>query len=359
MRRMAMRRMAMRRMARKVEPMSDFAAVILAAGEGTRMKSPIAKVLHTVAGRPMIHYPVRAAIEAGAKRVVVVIGHSADDVRAFLTRAFGVSVRMVVQAERRGTGHAALVAMPEVGRAVGVTLILCGDTPLVLPGDLAALVAALCKDRRSPLALLSCMIGDPTGYGRIVRDAQGKVIEVREQRDLRSDDERATREINAGVYAARTAFLEKALAELKPDNLQKELYLTDIVRAAGTLGGVIARSADSCTLAGVNDGTQLACAEAAMHRRIAHRLGECGVMLHGSSRIDDTVEVASGACIGPGVVLSGATVVSEDAVIDVGSVITDSFIGKGAHLLPYSVVTSASVEAGTKIGPFAHVVGAK
>jgi bifunctional UDP-N-acetylglucosamine pyrophosphorylase / glucosamine-1-phosphate N-acetyltransferase len=337
--------------------MSDFAAVILAAGEGTRMKSPIAKVLHTVAGRPMIHYPVRAAIEAGAKRVVVVIGHSADDVRAYLKKAFGDSVRTVVQAERRGTGHAALVAMPEVGRALGVTLILCGDTPLVLPGDLAALVAALTKDGRCPLALLSCMLGDPTGYGRIVRDAQGKVIEVREQRDLGSDDERAIKEINAGVYAARTAFLEKALADLTPDNAQKELYLTDIVRAAAALGGSIARPADAATLAGVNDRTQLACAEAGMHRRIADRLGDRGVTFRGNARIDDTVEVAPGAHIGPGVVLRGSTVVSEDATIDVGGTVTDSFVGKGARLFPYCVVTGATVEAGAKIGPFATLVG--
>lgn len=337
--------------------MSDFAAVILAAGEGTRMKSPIAKVLHTVAGRPMIHYPVRAAIEAGAKRVVVVIGHSADDVRAYLKKAFGDRVRTVVQTERRGTGHAALVAMPEVGRAIGVTLILCGDTPLILPGDLAALVAALSKDGKSPLALLSCTLGDPTGYGRIVRDAHGTVIEVREQRDLMSDQQRAIKEINAGVYAARTAFLEKALADLTPDNAQKELYLTDIVRAAAALGGSITRPADAATLAGVNDRTQLACAEAGMHRRIADRLGERGVTFLGNARIDDTVEVSPGAHIGPGVVLRGSTVVSEDATIDVGGTITDSFVGAGAHLLPYCVVTGANVEARSTIGPFAKVVG--
>jgi bifunctional UDP-N-acetylglucosamine pyrophosphorylase / glucosamine-1-phosphate N-acetyltransferase len=339
--------------------MADFGAVVLAAGEGTRMKSAIAKVLHTVAGRPMIHYPVRAAIEAGAKRVIVVIGHGADDVRAYLAGAFGDRVRTVVQAERRGTGHAALVAMPEVGRALGVALILCGDTPLILPGDLAALALALAKDSRCPLAFLSCIMGNPTGYGRVLRDAGGRIVEIREQRDLRGDQDRAIKEINAGVYAARTGFLEKALADLTPENAQKELYLTDIVRAAGAHGGAVALSADAATLVGVNDMAQLASADAAMHRRIALRLCERGVGCRGNPRIDDTVEVSAGACIGPGVVLRGATVVSEGAVIDVGGVITDSFVGEGAHLLPYCVVTGASVEAGAKIGPFASVVGEK
>jgi bifunctional UDP-N-acetylglucosamine pyrophosphorylase/glucosamine-1-phosphate N-acetyltransferase len=338
---------------------ADFAAVILAAGQGTRMKSALAKVLHSVAGRPMIHYPVRAAIEAGAKRVVVVIGHSADDVRSYLAATFGDHVRTVVQAERLGTGHAAQVAMPEVGRALGITLVLCGDTPLVLPGDLAALARALGDDARCPLALISCAVGDPTGYGRVLRDPRGTVIEIREERDLRNDAERANKEINAGVYAARTGFLEKALAELRPDNAQKELYLTDVVRAAGTQGGAIAVGADAATLAGVNDRTQLASAEAAMHRRIIERLGRTGVSYHGSPRVDDTVEVAPGASLGAGVVLRGATVVLEDATIDVGSVITDATVGKGARVLPYSVVTAARVADGARIGPFANVVAAK
>jgi len=166
-------------------------------------------------------------------------------------------------------------------------------------------------------------------------------------------------EINSGVYAARTVFLEKALSDLRPDNAQNELYLTDIVRAAAEQGGAIARSADAATVAGVNDVVQLACAEAAMHRQIARRLAQCGVSLRGSARIDDTVEVAPGASIGPGVVLGGSTTVSEGAVIDIGCAVTDSIIGKRAHLLPYSVVTSASVDDGATIGPFAEVVGTK
>jgi bifunctional UDP-N-acetylglucosamine pyrophosphorylase / glucosamine-1-phosphate N-acetyltransferase len=343
----------------EANPMADFAAIVLAAGEGTRMKSALAKVLHEVAGRPMIHYPVRAAIEAGAKRVVVVIGHSADQVREYLASSFGDRVRTVVQAERRGTGHAALVAMPEVGRAFGVTLVLCGDTPLVLPGDLAALVRVLGDRPHCPLALLSCRLSDPNGYGRVLRDGQGRVTEIREQKDLRSDAERAVTEINAGVYAARTSFLQRALGGLRPDNAQKELYLTDVVREAGAEGETLALGADAATLIGVNDRTQLASVEAAMCRRIVERLGKAGVSLHGSPRIDDTVEVAPGASIGPGVVLRGSTVVSEDAAIDVGSVVTDSIVGKGARVMPYCVIDSANVEAGKTVGPFANVVGRK
>jgi bifunctional UDP-N-acetylglucosamine pyrophosphorylase/glucosamine-1-phosphate N-acetyltransferase len=334
--------------------MLKLAAIILAAGQGTRMKSAVPKVLHHVAGRPLIHYAVRAAIEAGSSDVVVVVGHGGNDVRAYLQQAFGDVVRTAEQPEQRGTGHAALMAMPALGQAENA-FILYGDTPLVDSRDLRALASALEGRTEAPLALLTCTLGDPAGYGRVLRDAKGAVLGIREHRDLRNEKERAVNEVNPGVYAARVAFLRQALSELKPNNAQHELYLTDIVEAAAGQGGAVALPTDAATLVGVNDRVQLASAEATMHRRIIERLGRAGVTFHGDPRIDDSVQVDPDATIGSGVVLRGNTVVESGALVDVGCVITDSIIEAGAQLLPYSVVTSSRVRKRAKIGPFAHL----
>lgn len=334
--------------------MLKLAAIILAAGQGTRMKSAIPKMLHRIAGRPLIHYSVRAALDAGSSDVVVVIGHGADEVRSYLTAAFGATVRTADQAQQRGTGHAALMAMPALEDAENA-LIMYGDTPLVEPRDLRALAAALESRVEAPLALLTCTLGDPTGYGRILRDDRGQVLGIREHRDLRTEKERAIAEVNPGFYAARVSFLRRALSELKPNNAQQELYLTDIVEAAAKKGGAIAVSTEASSLVGVNDRFQLAAAEDAMHRRIVERLGRAGATVRGDARIDDTVEVEADATIEPGVVLRGKTVVGSGAIIDVGCVLTDAVIESRAELRPYSVVTSSRVRKGAKIGPFAHL----
>src|SRR6266498_753489 len=256
--------------------MFNLAAIILAAGQGTRMKSSIPKVLHSLAGRPLIYYPVRAAIEAGATDVVVVVGHEGEQVQAYLGEMFGKAVRIASQAEQKGTGHAALMAMPEMGTE-DHAFVLYGDAPLVEVSDLRTLAAALEGHPEAPLALLTCVLEDPTGYGRVLRDAKGRVSAIREHRDLRNEKERAIDEVNPGFYAARVSFLREALADLKPKNAQNELYLTDIIEAAEKKGGAIAIPTRAASLVGVNDRVQLATAEGAMHRRIIERLGRAGV----------------------------------------------------------------------------------
>jgi bifunctional UDP-N-acetylglucosamine pyrophosphorylase/glucosamine-1-phosphate N-acetyltransferase len=334
--------------------MHKLSAIILAAGLGTRMKSSLPKMLHLLAGRPIIYYSVQAALEAGATDVVVVVGHGADRVEAYLAQTFGKSVRTAKQAEQRGTGHAALMAMPELVN-VEQTLVLYGDTPLVEVGDLKSLSAALEGHPEAPLALLTCLLEDPTGYGRVIRDAKGRVTQIREHRDLRNEKERAINEINPGVYAARVSFLRKALAELTPNNAQKELYLTDVVEAAGRSGGALALPTAAASLAGINDRAQLAAAEAAMHRRIVERLARAGVTFHGDPRIDDTVEVEPDANIQSAVVLRGKTFVGRGATIDVGCVIVDSVIEAGAEILPYTVINSSRVGPRARLGPFSHL----
>jgi len=335
-------------------PMLKLAAIILAAGHGTRMKSSTPKVLHLLAGRPLIYYSVRAALDAGASDVVVVVGRGAQDVESYLAATFGKAVRTASQAEQRGTGHAALMAMPVLGN-VESTLVLYGDTPLLEVSDLRALATALEGRPDASLALMTCVLDDPTGYGRVLRDDKGRVVAIREHRDLRNEKERAIAEVNPGVYAARVGFLREALGELTPNNAQNELYLTDVVEAAGKKGGAIALPTQPTSLSGVNDRAQLAAAEAAMHRRIAERLARSGVTMHGESHIDSAVEVGLDVTIHSGVELRGKTVVKAGATIDVGCIVTDAVIEAGATILPYSVITSSRVGPRARIGPFAHL----
>jgi bifunctional UDP-N-acetylglucosamine pyrophosphorylase/glucosamine-1-phosphate N-acetyltransferase len=330
-------------------------AVILAAGQGTRMKSSLPKVLHPIAGRPLIHYPVRAALDVGADDVVVVVGHGADRVVEYLSRAFGTRVRTVLQAEQRGTGHAAAVALPALPADSTIAFVFYGDAPLLLGTDLELLERALEGASGAELAFLTCTVDDPKGYGRVLRDGQGRVISIREERDLASDSERAVREINPGMYLARTGFLRRALAELRPNNAQGELYLTDVVEMAARGGGAVAALTDGAGLVGVNDRAQLAAAERFFYARTRERLGKSGVTIHGEPLIDDSVEVRADASIGPSVVLRGQTVIGEGACIDVGCVITDSTIAEGANLKPYTVVTSSRIGARAEIGPYTHL----
>lgn len=335
--------------------MSSLEAVVLAAGQGKRMRSALPKILHAAAGRPLVHYPVQAALSVGAARVVVVVSpETLDPVQSYLVQAFGAERSVTcVQDPPRGTGDAARVGLEHV--SAERVLVLYGDTPLLAPRDLLALVAVLDERPEALLALMTCELDDPTGYGRVLRDAGGQVREVREHRDLANDAERAVREINAGVYASRTGFLKKAVGELSSNNAQGELYLTDVVASAAARGGAAAVRGDREVLLGVNDRFQLAQAEDILFRRIAERHGKEGVSVRGDARIDDSVVIEADAIIEAGVRLRGQTVVHAGAVIDVGSVVTDSEIGAHALLKPYSVVTESTVGHAAQIGPFAHL----
>ena len=330
---------------------STFRAIVLAAGQGTRMKSSLPKVLHPVAGRPMVHHAVRAALDAGAAEVIVVVGHGRDAVTASVTGAFGERVRAAVQAEQRGTGHAALSALPLLPADDEPVLVFYGDAPLIEAATLRALVLARGE---APMAMVTAKLEDATGYGRILRNAMGKVNGVREQKDC-TPDEREIREFNPGVYVFHTGFLRGALPRLSTDNAQNELYLTDTVALAALEGGVMSIVADPATLVGINDLAQLAAVEAEMHARIARRWRSEGVTIRAGAVIDVGVELASDVVLEQRVVLRGETRVGRGARIDVGAVLEDVTIGAGTHVKPYSVLTSSSVGARAQIGPFSHL----
>jgi bifunctional UDP-N-acetylglucosamine pyrophosphorylase / glucosamine-1-phosphate N-acetyltransferase len=338
---------------------TSLTAIVLAAGQGTRMKSATPKVLHEICGRPILHHVVHAALAAGAREVVVVVGHGRDEVTRSLGSAFGEHgvplgrVKTAVQEEQRGTGDAVRCALPHVSASAERVLLLYGDTPLLDPSTLAKLPGAL--DGGAPLALLTMELPDPTGYGRILRDEAGRVIGIREHRDA-SDAERRVREVNPGVYAVRAAFLREAIASLSPDNAQRELYLTDAVAIAGKAGGAVGvLCADAGSLVGINDRAPLAATEEVMYERIADRWRREGVTIRKGARVDASVVLEADAVIEHGVVLRGETRVGRGARVDVGCVLTDVIVAAGAVIKPYSVGQRATIGEAAQIGPFSHL----
>ena len=332
--------------------MSRLTAVILAAGLGTRMKSQLPKVMHPIAGRPLVYYAVRAAFEAGVERAVVVTS-GRKEIEDSLKQEFGERIVAVVQEPPRGTGDAARVGLEQVSSER--VLILCGDTPLVRAEELATLVAALDVPGADELSVMTCTLENPTGYGRILRDGTGRVLAIREQRDLKSLEEHATHEVNAGMYAGKTEVVRRALGEVQPNNSQGEYYFTDVIALLARSSRVTGVSGHADALLGVNDRSQLAQAEELILQRIRTRHAKNGVTVRGAPRIDDSVEIGVDALIDDGVCLRGQTRVGARTVIDVGSVVTDSVIGDGALVKPYTVITSSSVGDGAQLGPFAHL----
>lgn len=332
---------------------SPLTAILLAAGQGTRMKSARPKVLHELCGRPMVHFVVEAAFAAGAGEVIVVVGHGREEVSAYLTRAFGARVKIAVQDQQLGTGHAVRCALPELSPEAERVFLLYGDTPLLHAADLRALAQA--STGSTSLGMITVKVPDPTGYGRILRDEDGCVTGVREHKDA-SAEQRAIDEVNPGVYLARATFLREAVAALTPNNAQNELYLTDIVEAAAKSKGVVSILArDAVSFSGINDRAQLSAAEEVLYARIADDLRRSGVTIRASARVDAGVTVDPEATLEHNVVLRGTTRVGAGARIDVGSVLTDVLVEPGALVKPYTVAQSSIIGERAQIGPFAHL----
>lgn len=331
-------------------------AIVMAAGHGTRMKSRLPKVLHPICGRPLLYFPVRAALEAGAEQVVVVVNpDTCEPVRQSIDRHLSLErLLFAVQDVPRGTGDAVRAGAVELrGQDDDRVVILSGDTPLLTGEDLVPLCSA--ENFDDVLTFTTFNLADPTGYGRILRDAQGEVREIREHRDLRTDEEKATAEVNAGLYAARLGPLGSALERLVPNNAQGEYYLTDVVPLLCREGAVRTVSADPQSLLGVNDRAQLQEVEAILFDRIRRRHARAGVSLVGDPLIDDTVELGTDVRIEAGVRLRGATRIGRETSVDVGTVIEDSTIGEATTIKPYCVLSRSEVGSGVQLGPFAHL----
>ncbi len=343
-------------------------AIVLAAGQGTRMKSSRVKVLHPIAGRPMVRRVVDAAVAAGCDPVVVVIGRQGDAVRHELEHL--PQVRFARQDEQRGTGHAVRCAGPVLERFDGTVLLLPGDVPLIRPETLAAL-AGQREAEGSAVAVLSMVLDDPGWYGRVVRGKDGGVEAIVEARDC-DDTQRAVREVNTGLYAAELGFLfgadgaSGALATLSPDNDQGELYLTDIVAVAaadarqGDDPGAEAREhADPEEVLGINDREERARVEDLLYARTARRWMAEGVTLHdpASIRIDPEVELGGDVVLEPRVQLRSTTRIGAGAVIETGAQLDDCTVGEGARIGVGSVLTAADVAADVQVRPYTVMVG--
>jgi bifunctional UDP-N-acetylglucosamine pyrophosphorylase/glucosamine-1-phosphate N-acetyltransferase len=323
--------------------------VVLAAGPGTRMRSDLPKVLHPLAGRPLIGWVLDAVSAAAASHTVVVVGNGADTVREHLPSDLGIAV----QHERRGTGDAALVGIDALDPACDTVLIACGDTPLLDGG----LIRRLVDEHRASGAtttMLSARVDDAGSYGRIVRGPDGSVERIVEARDA-SPEELAIGEFNAGLYVCDRAALRAALGELGTDNAQGELYLTDaVVRTGGPLAALVADDPD--VAAGVNDRADLAACETVIQARLRRDLLLAGVTMPdpGAVYVDAGVTVGRDTTLWPGTHLRGATTVGEGSIIGPDVVATDSAIGDGCTVLSAHLV-SAHVGDGCQVGPFAYL----
>ena len=293
--------------------MANLTAVILAAGKGTRMKSKLPKVLHKVGGHPMLEHVMDAAEAAGCRDNVVVIGHGAELVRELV----GSRARIALQAEQLGTGHAVLQAADTLKDFTGTVMILCGDTPLLEAEELKKFYAEHVKSGAAA-TVMSAMMEDPFGYGRILRDDNGDVAGIVEQKDA-SEEQKLIKEINTGNYCVEAPLLFEVLRTLGNNNAQGEYYLTDVLAKLRTMGkkvgGVV--TADSEMIMGVNSRRQLAEAESVMRRRILEKLMDEGVtvMDPASTFIEKSVKIAPDTIIYPYTWLQGETVIGEDCEI--------------------------------------------
>ncbi len=331
--------------------MSSTAAVILAAGEGKRMKSALPKVLHRCAGVPLIRYVLDAVAAAGITEVVIVIGAGAGLVRS----ALGDGYRYVLQETQRGTGDAVAKALPQLTPGCRDLLVLCGDTPLLTPGSLTRLLSAR-LEADAAACVLTSIFEDPSGYGRIVRDASGLVTAIVEDGDA-APEQRKIREINTGAYSFDRPALEEALSGLRPDNTQGEYYLTDVISLLCRAGRAVAAfSAPPAETAGINIRRELAAAERIFRQRECERLMDAGVTIidPAVTYIDHGVEVGRDTVIYPFCFLEGHTRVGANCVVGPGTRLVDTDLGGGVVAQSSLLIGSAAGD-GCRIGPFAYL----
>jgi bifunctional UDP-N-acetylglucosamine pyrophosphorylase / glucosamine-1-phosphate N-acetyltransferase len=325
----------------------------MAAGEGTRMRSSLSKVLHPVCGRPMVAWPIAAAREAGAGKVAAIVSPDRD-----ISSGLPEGVEIVVQPESDGTGGAIRAALPLIREAETV-LVLSGDHPLVSAETLAALLASH-RAAGAAATVTTAVLDDPGSYGRVIRDEAGdlaRIVEAKAPGDATAE-QRAIKEVNAGTYAFAAAPLADALERIGNDNAQGEYYLGDVLplmREAGLRVAVHA-APDTTVMLGVNTRAELAEAEAEARHRILerHMLAGVTVVDPGSTWIDADVEIAADARIEPGTSLRGCTVVGAGATVGPHSTLIDSTLGEGAAVL-HSYLVECEVGDGAHVGPFAYL----
>lgn len=331
--------------------MQELAVVILAAGQGTRMRSKLPKVLHPVAGIPMIQHSLNGAAAVTDAKPVLVVGHGSEQVQA----AIGPDAQYVFQAERLGTGHALLQARSAVeGKATNV-LSLYGDMPLLTAETLIKLVERQ-KGTNVAVTMLTCISEDSMAFGRVIRDAQGQVIQIVEEVDC-TPEQKLIKELNCGIYCWRADWLWPRLPDIQL-SAKGEYYLTDMIEMAVADGERVASIVldDVREVIGVNKRSQLAWAENVLRDRVREAVMDAGVTLcdPATTYIDAGVRIGQDTVIEPGCHLLGNTVVGADCVLGPNSILRNAQVGDGCQII-HSVVEEAVLEAGVRIGPYAHL----
>ncbi len=331
------------------------AVIILAAGEGKRMRSDLPKVLHEIGGRSLVGHAVSAAQEVDAQQVVVVVGHGREAVTEHLARV-APDVRIAVQDEQLGTGHAVQCALAQAGDiAGGIVVVTYGDVPLLTGRTLAELVV-LHRGRGDAVTVLTAQVADPTGYGRIVRGAEG-VTAIVEHRDA-TEAQRTITEINSGIYAFDGTVLTDALARLRPDNDQGELYLTDVIGLARADGGHVDAlvTDDAWQVEGINDRGQLAAMRRELNDRVTTEWMRHGVTIvdPATTWIDVTVALDRDVTVWPGTILRGATRIASGATLGPDTRLVDCEVGAGAEVVR-TEASRSSIGPGAQVGPFSFL----
>ena len=329
-----------------------FTSVILAAGMGTRMKSKMPKVLHKVCGKPLSKWVIDASKAAGADKVCAVVGHKAETVKEVL----GDVCEFALQAEQKGTGHAVMQAIDVIKNSKGEVVILNGDTPLITAETINKAIEYH-KNNGNQATVITAILDDATGYGRIVRDNDGSVLKIVEQKDA-SKEEKKINEVNSGMYVFDAQSLVYALDKITPNNAQGEYYLTDtleILLSAGKKIGGYAIS-DNDEIRGINDRVQLNEAEKIMQKRINEYHMRNGVTMRNpeSVYIEDGVEIGNDTEICQNVTIKSGTKIGSDCVIGSGSMLDRAVIHDGVDVLS-SVILESEVDEGTHVGPFAYI----
>ncbi len=332
-------------------------AVVLAAGLGIRMRSGRAKVLHELGGRPLLRYPLAALAALDPDRVALVVGHQADAVHLAAEGSGLRDVRLATQPEQRGTGHAVACAAEAFAGFAGDVLILYGDVPFVQSETLRALLDAH-RAADADLTLLTASFADPAGYGRILRGPEGRVVGIVEERDA-TPAQRTITEVNPGLYAVRSEVLFPLLGELRPDNAQRELYLTDLVALAARAGRRVGavQAGRPHEVLGINTRAELARMEATLRTELVGRWMASGVTFEdpATAYVGPEVTIGADTVVGPNVILHGRTRIGVGCRIDGTAQLVDAVLGDRVHVRFGCVVEQAELGADVVIGPFARL----
>ncbi|MCY8508743.1 bifunctional UDP-N-acetylglucosamine diphosphorylase/glucosamine-1-phosphate N-acetyltransferase GlmU [Bacillus mojavensis] len=327
-------------------------AVVLAAGQGTRMKSKLYKVLHPVCGKPMVEHVVDEALKLSLTKLVTIVGHGAEEVK----KQLGDKSEYALQAEQLGTAHAVKQAQPFLADEKGVTIVICGDTPLLTAETMEAMLKEHTQ-KEAKATILTAVAEDPTGYGRIIRGESGAVQKIVEHKDA-SEEERLVTEINTGTYCFDNEALFRAIDQVSNDNVQGEYYLPDVIEILKNEGETVAayQTGNFQETLGVNDRVALSQAELFMKERINKRHMQNGVTLIDpmNTYISPEAVIGSDTVIYPGTVIKGEVQIGEDTIIGPHTEIMNSSIGSRT-VIKQSVVNNSKVGNDVNIGPFAHI----